>query len=106
MPKVSIGPADLQDGQMRGVEVGPRMILIAREAGQYFALDNWCNHAGCLLSGGRIERKTVVCPCHEVGFELATGKVATSPRICDDQDRFPIEERDGQLYVELPEDRK
>lgn len=104
--KVAIGPADLRDGELRNVEVGKRLVLVAREGDRYFALDNWCNHAGCLLSGGRIEKQAVICPCHEVGFELATGKVVTRPLICEDQERFPIEERDGQLFLELPDDGK
>jgi 3-phenylpropionate/trans-cinnamate dioxygenase ferredoxin subunit len=98
MAEVDVGPADL-----RSVEVGKRLVLLARDAGCTFALDDWCNHAGCLLSGGRIERAQVICPCHEVGFELASGKVATRPRICDDQPRFEITERDGRLLVTLPD---
>jgi 3-phenylpropionate/trans-cinnamate dioxygenase ferredoxin subunit len=103
MAEVDVGPADLQDGELRSVEVGKRLVLLARDAGCTFALDDWCNHAGCLLSGGRIERAQVICPCHEVGFELASGKVATRPRICDDQPRFEITERDGRLLVTLPD---
>jgi 3-phenylpropionate/trans-cinnamate dioxygenase ferredoxin subunit len=102
--KRPVGKADLAEGELRGVAVGKRNLLLARDGGRVFALDDWCNHAGCLLSGGRIERARVICPCHEVGFELATGKVATQPVLCDDQTRFDVEERDGQLWVELPDD--
>lgn len=104
MPRqVSLGPADLAEGELRGVEVEKRMVLLARDGGRTFALDNWCNHAGCLLSGGRIERSLVICPCHEVGFELCSGRVATKPVLCEDQQRFEVEERDGQLWIELPD---
>ncbi len=102
--RVCLGVADLKEGELRGVEVDKRMILLARDAGRVHALDNWCNHAGCLLSGGRVERNLVICPCHEVGFELATGRVATTPRLCDDQQHFASEERDGQIWVELPDE--
>lgn len=103
MTEVALGPADLAEGELRSVKVGARTVLVARDGGAYFAMDDWCNHAGCLLSGGRIEKQMVVCPCHEAGFALATGKLATSPRICDDQDHFDIEERGGQLFVMLPD---
>lgn len=103
MAEVSVGRADLQDGELRSVEVGKRVVLLARDGDRTFALDDWCNHAGCLLSGGRIERSQVICPCHEVGFELASGKVMTKPRICEDQARFEIVERDGELFVTLPD---
>jgi len=101
--KVLLGPADLADGELRGVEIEKRMVMLAREGGRTFALDNWCNHAGCLLSGGRIENKLVICPCHEVGFELGSGRVATKPVLCEDQERFEVEEREGQLWIELPD---
>jgi 3-phenylpropionate/trans-cinnamate dioxygenase ferredoxin subunit len=40
-----------------------------------------------------------VCPCHEVGFDLATGKNVTSPGIAGDQRVYPIEIVDGQVVV-------
>jgi 3-phenylpropionate/trans-cinnamate dioxygenase ferredoxin subunit len=98
--KIPVGPADLAEAQMRSVAVGKRNLLIARSGGKYVALDDWCNHGGCLLTGGRIEGRLVICPCHEVGFELETGKNATSPGVCDDQPAYPVEEVDGQLFVE------
>lgn len=68
MTKIKLGPADFAEREMRGYEVGKRNVCIAKIHGRYKGLDDWCNHAGCLLSGGRIEDNMVVCPCHEVGF--------------------------------------
>jgi 3-phenylpropionate/trans-cinnamate dioxygenase ferredoxin subunit len=98
--KVKIGPADLEEREMRSYEVGKRCVLVARVDGRYKALDDWCNHAGCLLSGGRIEENMVVCPCHEVGFDLDTGKNLTSPGIADDQTAFPAAVEDGQIVID------
>jgi 3-phenylpropionate/trans-cinnamate dioxygenase ferredoxin subunit len=97
--RLVLGPATLAEGEMKGYAVGKRNVLIARYGGKLRALDDWCNHAGCLLSGGRLEGPMVVCPCHEVGFELATGKNLTSPGVCDDQQAFRAEEEDGQVVV-------
>lgn len=97
--RITLGPADLQEGEMRGYAVGKRNVLIARVNGQTKALDDWCNHAGCLLSGGRLEGNMVICPCHEVGFDLDTGRNITSPRVCDDQPAFKTEVENGQLVV-------
>jgi len=99
-----VGPADLAEGELRGVSHQRWHILLARRGGQLFALDNWCNHAGCLLSGGRIEEQKVICPCHEVGFDLATGEVVTEPVLCEGQATFAVHERDGQLWIDLPDD--
>ena len=81
--KLKLGPADLQEGELRGYAVGRRNVLVACVGGKVKALDDWCNHAGCLLSGGRLEANTVVCPCHEIGFDLDTGKNVTSPGVAD-----------------------
>ena len=96
--RVKLGAADLQEGELRGY-AGRRNVLIACVGGKMKALDDWCNHAGCLLSGGRLEQNTVVCPCHEVGFDLDTGKNVTSPGIADDQPAFRTDVQDGQLVV-------
>ncbi|MDQ3263703.1 MAG: Rieske (2Fe-2S) protein [Myxococcota bacterium] len=94
-----LGPADFRDNEMRGFAVGKRNVIVARIHGQYVALDDWCNHAGCLLSGGYLEEKLVICPCHEVGFDMETGKNVTSPGVCDDQPVVKIVEKDGQLIL-------
>lgn len=97
--RIKLGPADFDEGEMRGYQIGKRNCVVAKVDGQYRALDDWCNHAGCLLSGGRLEKNVVVCPCHEVGFDFVTGKNMTSPGIADDQPAFACEIEDGQLYV-------
>jgi 3-phenylpropionate/trans-cinnamate dioxygenase ferredoxin subunit len=98
--RFKLGAANFTEGEMRGYEVGRRNVLVALLDGEYRALDDWCNHAGCLLSAGRIEEKMVVCPCHEVGFDLVTGKNLTSPGVCDDQPTVKVVVENGELYVE------
>jgi 3-phenylpropionate/trans-cinnamate dioxygenase ferredoxin subunit len=98
--RIKLGPANFREGEMRGFEIGKRNVVVALIGGKYKALDDWCNHAGCLLSGGRLEANLVVCPCHEVGFDLDTGRNATSPGVCDDQPAFSIALEDGVLVLE------
>ncbi len=50
-------------------------------------------------TGGRLEDNLVICPCHEVGFDLDTGANATSPGVCDDQPAFKTEIEQGQVVV-------
>lgn len=103
--RIPLGPDDLVEGELRGYAIGPRNLLVAKVGGRVKGLDDWCNHAGCLLSGGRLEANQVVCPCHEVGFDLDTGQNATSPGVCDDQRAYRVDVEDGQLTVvdfELP----
>jgi 3-phenylpropionate/trans-cinnamate dioxygenase ferredoxin subunit len=98
--RIRLGPADFAEGEMRGFEVGKSNIVVAKVAGAYRAIDDWCNHAGCLLSGGRLAKNLVICPCHEVGFDLTTGKNMTSPGVCDDQRAFKVAVNEGQLFLE------
>ena len=99
--RIPLGPADLKEGEMRGYAIGKRNLLVACINGRFKALDDWCNHAGCLLSGGWLEarKNQVICPCHEVGFDLDSGKNATSPGIADDQRAYELVVEDGQLIV-------
>jgi 3-phenylpropionate/trans-cinnamate dioxygenase ferredoxin component len=103
---IDVGPADLTEGELRGLEVGQRLVLLARLSGQITAMDDSCNHAGCLLSGGWLsERKSaVVCPCHEYAFELGTGRNVTFPRLCDDQRAFEVRVEAGRVMIRLPEE--
>lgn len=97
--RINLGAADLVEGELRGYAVGKRNVLVACVGGNLKAMDDWCNHAGCLLSSGRLEQNTVVCPCHEIGFDLDSGKNVTSPGIADDQPVFPIRIEAGQIVV-------
>lgn len=96
---ILLGPADIDEGRIRGYDVEDRLVLVSRIGGRFHAIDDCCNHAGCLLSGGRVEGKMIVCPCHEVGFDLVTGRNLNAPEVCGDQPAFEIEYRDGLLYL-------
>jgi 3-phenylpropionate/trans-cinnamate dioxygenase ferredoxin subunit len=100
--KIKLGPDDFAEKEMRGYEIGTRNVCIAKVNGRLKALDDWCNHAGCLLSGGRVEDNLVICPCHEVGFDLDTGKNETSPGIADDQTVVKIGVEDGEIVIDDP----
>src|SRR5690349_18385028 len=103
MPRVKLGPANLAETEMRGYVVENQNILVANVGGRYKALDDCCNHAGCLLSGGHIEGNLVVCPCHEVGFDLDSGENVTSPYMCHGQSRAQVTVENGELFLdELP----
>lgn len=98
--KLTLTPGPLPEGELKGVKVGKRNLLLVRHEGTVRAIDDWCNHAGCLLSGGRVEDSMVVCLCHEIGFDLVSGKNVTSPGICDHQHVFRCEEHeDGTVDV-------
>lgn len=101
---VKLGPADVQEGELRSYEVGERYVLVTCLGGKVHAIDDTCNHAGCLLSGGWLEDAAVVCPCHEYKFDVTNGKNVTVPRLAEDQTAFETKVDGGQLFVQLPEE--
>lgn len=100
---IDVGPADLAPGELRGLEVGERLVLLACHGGAVHAMDDSCNHAGCLLSGGWLDLRkgAVVCPCHEYCFDLSTGRNVTFPRLCGDQESFPTRVEAGRVLLRL-----
>ena len=103
---IDVGPADLGAGELRGLEVGERLVLLACHQERVSAMDDSCNHAGCLLSGGWIDQRksAVVCPCHEYAFELGSGRNVTFPRLCPDQQAFEVRVEGGRVMIRLTED--
>ncbi len=101
--RIVLGDADVKEGELRPFEHGKLNICVARVRGRLKALDDWCNHAGCLLSGGRLEGNMVVCPCHEVGFDMDTGENLTSPGVCDNQPAFEVSEEQGKVVLHVTE---
>ena len=101
---IDVGPADLTEGELRGLEVGERLVLVVRHQGRITAMDDSCNHAGCLLSGGWLHQRkgAVVCPCHEYAFELGSGRNLTIPRLCDDQGAFEVRVERGRVMIRFP----
>ena len=101
MTRLPSGAAALAEGRMRHVELPDgRLVLVARIEGRLRAIDDVCNHAGCLLSEGRLEGARVVCPCHEMEFDVRTGAALTEPPLCEDQRSFRVVEEGGEAFLE------
>ena len=72
---------DLDDNDMMMVTAGPEEILLAQVEGRYYAIDNWCTHAGGMLDQGILHAQNleVECPLHEGYFHLETGAARVPP---------------------------
>jgi len=90
----------LEELKARGrlvVHGGPRPILVIFARGQVFALDNRCPHMGFPLERGSIEDGILTCHWHHARFDLESG--CTFDLWADDVPTFPVELRDGQVWV-------
>src|SRR6516164_6809589 len=79
------------------VRGGHRPILVIYDRGRIFALDNRCPHMGFPLERGSVEDGILTCHWHHARFDLESG--CTFDLWADDVPIFPIELRDGQVWV-------
>jgi nitrite reductase/ring-hydroxylating ferredoxin subunit len=76
---------------------GHRPILVIYDRGRVFALDNRCPHMGFPLERGSIEDGILTCHWHHARFDLESG--CTFDLWADDVPIFPVELRDGEVWV-------
>ena len=90
----------LGSGQKITTRIGDREILVCRVDESYFAVASRCTHSAWPLGAEPIEGFEIVCTLHGARFDLRdgcpTGGPASRPLAS-----YPIEFRDGQLYVKL-----
>ena len=70
---------ELGEGKMKLVSVEGTPVLLIKQYGQIFAVDNRCPHQSCGLSGGTLDALVIVCPCHDWRFDLRTGEYEAEP---------------------------
>lgn len=71
--------ADVDQGQMRVYDVAGTRVNVVNAAGQLYAFDDTCTHAGCSLARGVLEGTTVTCACHGSQFDVTSGSVLRGP---------------------------
>ncbi len=97
--------ARLEDVKAKGqlsVQVnGHALALFARDD-RIYAVDNRCPHMGFPLNRGTVHDGILTCHWHHARFDLATG--GTFDPWADDVRVFPVEIRDGEVWVNLAVD--
>ena len=71
---------------------------------EVYALENSCPHMFGFLTEGVVEPGQVICPLHGAVFSLATGECLD--RYTIDTTVYPIEVRDGRVWVHAPGERR
>jgi nitrite reductase/ring-hydroxylating ferredoxin subunit/uncharacterized membrane protein len=89
---------ELAEGELRRVDVGDRAIMLARQGGTVYALDDHCSHLGGPLSEGSLEDGGVRCPWHGSCFRLADGNPIDGPAAIP-QPCFETRVRAGHIEV-------
>ena len=93
---------DLQDGEMKEVEVDGLKILLTRLEGTFYAIGGECSHYGGPLAEGVLNGVHVTCPWHQARFHVKTGGVADPPAL-DSMARFETKVQGDRVILVLPE---
>uniref|UniRef100_A0A4W4F0C3 Rieske domain-containing protein n=1 Tax=Electrophorus electricus TaxID=8005 RepID=A0A4W4F0C3_ELEEL len=70
---------DLENGQMREVDMGAGRALLIKEHGEFWAMGHKCPHYGAPLVKGVLSKGHVRCPWHGACFNIATGDIEDFP---------------------------
>ena len=91
---------DLPDGETRVVCIDGIDVLLCRDEGRIFAIENRCSHLDEPLACGKVKWGRIVCPAHGARFDLATGKPAGPPATGPIK-IYPVQLVDGMIEVSI-----
>ena len=90
---------DVPEGTPKAVKVDGRSIALFQHQGNIYATDNQCPHMGYPLTRGRVRNGVLTCDWHGWSYDMRGGGCFTGG--CDDLDTFPVEVRDGVIYIDV-----
>ena len=109
----AIQGVELKAGRMKAVTLLETPLCVGRDAeGKAFALTDLCPHRAMPLSFGRVEGTAVECCYHGWKFDAHDGHCRAIPSLAPDSNVkverifagcYPCEERDGTVWVFLPD---
>jgi nitrite reductase/ring-hydroxylating ferredoxin subunit/hemoglobin-like flavoprotein len=91
----------IHDGERKIIQVDDLSIGVFHHKGGWYALQNSCVHRGGPVATGNVDGDTLVCPWHGFEFSITTGECLADPSAR--LDMYPVEVRDGQIYLEVPD---
>lgn len=99
MTFVPAGPAvKLPPGEVMEKVIGERRYAICNVAGELFAVDGTCPHAGGQLAYGALQDYMLVCPWHAWEFDCRTGEFDFNPEV--KLDTFEVKVEGGEILID------
>lgn len=101
-PKSLVRAANFAELQEKGqllVHLNHQTLALFYSNDRVYAIDNRCPHMGFPLHGSVCKDGIVTCPWHYARFDLASG--GTFDSWADDVRSFPVQVRDGEVWVDL-----
>ena len=99
--------SDLQEGEMREVQVGPNkedIVLVCKIDGKHYCVQSKCPHVGAPLGKGLLFDDKVLCPFHNAGFSVITGYPEMGP-VFNGLAKYEITETGGKLTIKVPKNK-
>ncbi len=97
-----IDEKELQEGKMKPIRAQGIPVLVIKQNGKVYVIDDRCPHMGCRFSGGALDGDMVVCPCHDWRFSLETGECSEHTDYF--LKTYPFKVEGGKIWVNLQED--
>lgn len=94
---------DVRREEQLRVSTEERPLAMVYHEGEVHAVDNRCPHMGFPLSEGSVDDGILTCPWHHARFEVSCGD--TFDPFADDVQTYPVDVRDGEVYVDPHPDR-
>ena len=90
---------EVLEGDLVGVLVDSRQVVVGRVGGRLYAIDGVCTHQYADLEHGTLRGETVICHFHGSGFNIRTGAVVAPPA-SEPIASFPVSVEGGRILVE------
>ena len=90
---------DVRASGCLSVQVQGHVLGLFSDRGRIYAVDNRCPHMGFPLDRGTVKDGILTCHWHHARFELASG--GTFDQFAGDVRSFPVEIRDGEVWVDV-----
>lgn len=102
--QVKIAEAEtINPGQMLGIMIENKQILLANIDGDIYAIDNQCSHEDALLYNGALKGDCVECPLHGSRFSFKTGQPMEEPATKPVQ-TYSVSRKPDGIYITVPDD--
>jgi nitrite reductase/ring-hydroxylating ferredoxin subunit len=91
--------ADVKAAGCLAVAIEGHTLALIAEGGKIYAVDNRCPHMGFPLHRGTVKDGILTCHWHHARFDVASG--GTFDLWADDVRSFPVQIRDGDIWVDV-----
>jgi toluene monooxygenase system ferredoxin subunit len=102
--RAALRAEDLWIGEMAGVKVDGRPVLLVNVEGTVSAFEDRCRHRAQPLSQGKLTGNRLVCAAHEWTYDAATGCGINPEGVA--LRRYPVRIVAGQIEVDVETDRE